>query len=65
MTPAYKKMMDDYKALEVKKDAGTITAQEKKDMEKLEADLKDPANLPQATGNNYYKPNKLENFECD
>ncbi len=65
MTPAYKKMMDDYKALEVKKDAGTITKSEEAKMEKLEKDLKDPANLPQATGNNYYKPNKLENFECD
>ena len=33
-------------------------------LEKLTEELKDPANLPQATDNHLYKPDKVENFEC-
>jgi len=65
MTEDYKNKMEDYKALEVKKANGTITKAEEGTMEQLATWLKNPKNLPQATANNYYKPDKVKNFECD
>ena len=64
MTEDYKNKMADYKALEVKKANGTITKAEEGTMERLATWLKNPKNLPQATANNYYKPDKVKNFEC-
>ena len=69
MTEAYKNKMEDYKKLETELADPTTTEARKKEidseMETLTTWLKNPKNLPQATANNYYKPDKVENFECD
>ena len=64
----YEAKKTDYLNLE-KEMADADTTDERKvvietKLKKLTKELKDPANLPQATDNDKYSPEDVENFEC-
>ena len=62
MPEEYQKMAKKYKDLKKKEEDGTITEKEKDDLKQLTNDLRDPANLPQADGNEWYNP--ATDLEC-
>ncbi|MXZ56767.1 MAG: hypothetical protein F4Z14_11460 [Gammaproteobacteria bacterium] len=61
---AYDTMADRYKAIEKKKEDGTITATEEAEMDGLEKDLKDPSKLPQGETSGWWDPDEID-LECD